>query len=51
MVPQATSLPLTEKSVKSFRPLLFLNSLEAKAKPNSLGICAAVGEMSAEALY
>src|SRR5512141_357276 len=51
MVPKATSSPLWENPEQDFSPGLFLNNLEANASPSNLGICPAVGEMSAEQFF
>ena len=47
IVPHATSLPLLEKFVKWSKPSTFRKIFDAWASPKSLGICPAVGEMSA----
>ena len=47
MVPQATSFPLEDKWLKCSRPSTCLYIFDACASPRSLGICPAVGEMSA----
>ena len=47
IVPQATSFPALEKLVRLSKPRTFLYIFEACANPNNLGICPAVGEISA----
>ena len=50
MVPHAISLPFTEKLEVSI-PFTFLYIFDAFVNPYNLGICPAVGEMSALELY
>ena len=52
IVPKATSFPpLVNFSNPSLNSGFFLNTLEAWANPNNLGICPAVGEMSEDEFF
>ena len=50
MVPKAISFPCCENFSEPSK-VTSLKTLEAKAKPNNLGICPAVGEMSEEIFF